>query len=327
MEQTVSRFLPNVITARALKDSGISSVGLQAGLGTNVKIALQRIYAKQNYDGGWNWWDGEKSDPQTSAYVVYGLIEAQDSGYTVSETVLANGIDYLKKNIPALRRNDATWQFNRTAFMLYVLARGEELQASQTNFIYEYRTSLSLYGKAYLAQALYLLDPEDGRINSLLSDLEAATVLSAAGAHWEESAHDYWNWNTDTRTTAIVLNAFVQLDPQSPVTANAVRWLMAHREQGRWHTTQETVWSLIALTNWMSASNEYDTDYAFAIGLNGEMLEQGEATRENLTQSVKLQVELEDLLKETANYLVFTRGDGTGNLYYSAYLSAELPVE
>jgi len=327
MEQTVSRFLPNVITARALKDSGISSVGLQAGLGTNVKIALQRIYAKQNYDGGWNWWDGEKSDPQTSAYVVYGLIEAQDSGYTVSETVLANGIDYLKKNIPALRRNDATWQFNRTAFMLYVLARGEELQASQTNFIYEYRTSLSLYGKAYLAQALYLLDPEDGRINSLLSDLEAATVLSAAGAHWEESAHDYWNWNTDTRTTAIVLNAFVQLDPQSPVTANAVRWLMAHREQGRWHTTQETVWSLIALTNWMSASNEYDTDYAFAIGLNGEMLEQGEATRENLTQSVRLQVELEDLLKETANYLVFTRGDGTGNLYYSAYLSAELPVE
>jgi len=327
MEQTVSRFLPNVITARALKDSGISSVGLQAGLGTNVKIALQRIYAKQNYDGGWNWWDGEKSDPQTSAYVVYGLIEAQDSGYTVSETVLANGIDYLKKNIPALRRNDATWQFNRTAFMLYVLARGEQLQASQTNFIYEYRTSLSLYGKAYLAQALYLLDPEDGRISSLLSDLEAATVLSAAGAHWEESAHDYWNWNTDTRTTAIVLNAFVQLDPQSPVTANAVRWLMAHREQGRWHTTQETVWSLIALTNWMSASNEYDTDYAFAIGLNGEMLEQGEATRENLTQSVKLQVELEDLLKETANYLVFTRGDGTGNLYYSAYLSAELPVE
>ncbi|HLF74100.1 MAG TPA: Ig-like domain-containing protein, partial [Anaerolineales bacterium] len=326
MEQTVSRILPNVITARALKEAGISSP-LQAALDANVKIALQRIYAKQNFDGGWNWWDGENSDTNTSAYVVYGLIEAHDSGYSISEKVLANGINFLKKNIPTLKRNDATWKFNRTAFMLYVLGRGQELQASQTNFIYEYRTSLGLYGKAYLAQAMYLLDPEDRRVNSLISDLEAAAVLSAAGAHWEEAAQDYWNWNTDTRTTAIVLNAFTQINPDSPITANAVRWLMAHREKGHWPTTQETAWSLIALTNWMSAANEYDTNYAFALGLNGERLEQGNANKENLTANVRLQVELEDLLKETANYLVFTRGEGSGNLYYSAYLSAELPVE
>ena len=78
MEQTISRILPNVITARALKNAGISSSSLQAGLDTNVKIALQRIYARQNFDGGWNWWDGEKSDPNTSAYIVYGLIEARE---------------------------------------------------------------------------------------------------------------------------------------------------------------------------------------------------------------------------------------------------------
>jgi uncharacterized protein YfaS (alpha-2-macroglobulin family) len=38
-------------------------------------------------------------------------------------------------------------------------------------------------------------------------------------------------------------------------------------------------------------------------------------------------VELKDLLKDQANALVITRGDGTGNLYYSAYLSTSLPVE
>jgi uncharacterized protein YfaS (alpha-2-macroglobulin family) len=327
MEQTVSRFLPNVITARALEKAGLSSAGLKSNLDTNVELALQRIYAKQNSDGGWNWWDGEKSDLQTSAYVVYGLLEAKDSGYNVSETVLANGIKFLKGGALGLDKNDPTWEFNRTAFIVYVLARAGDVRTQYTNFLYEYRHSLGLYGKAYLAQALHLLDPEDARIGSLLSDLEAAAVLSAAGAHWEEGERDYWNWNTDTRTTAIVLNALAQIDPQGPLTANAVRWLMAHRESGRWHTTQETAWSLIALTNWMRASREYETDYAFAIGLNGEMLEQGNATQKNLTETVRLQVELEDLLKETANYLVFTRGEGTGNLYYSAYLSAELPVE
>ena len=47
----------------------------------------------------------------------------------------------------------------------------------------------------------------------------------------------------------------------------------------------------------MRAANEYDTKYAFAIGLNGEMLDQGNASRENLSEPVKLHVELEDLLQ------------------------------
>jgi uncharacterized protein YfaS (alpha-2-macroglobulin family) len=323
MEQTISRFLPNVITTRALKAAGMSS-SLQDA---QVNTALQKIYSKQLYDGGWNWWDGDVSDPQTSAYVIYGLLEAKESGYEISQSVLDNGIAYLKNNLPDLKRNDASWQYNRHAFMLYVLARADALGAGETNFIFEHRASLDLYGEAYLAQALYLLDPEDSRISTLLSDLATATVQSAAGAHWEEKTKDYWNWNSDTRTTAIVLNAFVQIDPKNPINANAVRWLMAHRNNGHWYSTQETAWSLIALTNWLVASKEFETDYKYAIGLNDKMLQEGQAKKDNLTDTVKLQVELKDLLTDQANALVFTRGHGTGNLYYSAYLSTSLPVE
>ena len=326
MEQTISRFLPNVITTRALQAAGIPSPK-QAALDANVNSALQKIYAKQKYDGGWNWWDGELSDPQTSAYVVYGLLEAKESGYVISGTVLTNGINYLKDNLPDLRRNDASWQYNRHAFMLYVLARADKLGAGQTNFIFEHRASLDLYGEAYLAQAMYLLDPEDSRISTLLSDLATATVQSAAGAHWEETTKDYWNWNSDTRTTAIVLNTFVQIDPKNPINANAVRWLMAHRDGGHWYSTQETTWSLIALTNWLVEAKEYETDYKYAIGLNGDLLQEGQSNKDNLTDTVNLQVQLEDLLKQQANNLVLTRGRGTGNLYYTAYLSASLPVE
>ena len=56
-------------------------------------------------------------------------------------------------------------------------------------------------------------------------------------------------------------------------------------------------------------------------------LQEGQSNKDNLTDTVKLQVELKDLLKDQANALVFTRGQGTGNLYYTAYLSATLPVE
>jgi uncharacterized protein YfaS (alpha-2-macroglobulin family) len=326
MEQTISRFLPNVITSRALKTAGMPS-SKQASLDAQVNAALQRIYAKQLYDGGWNWWDGQQSDPQTSAYVVYGLLEAKDSSYVISETVLNNGINYLIENLPDLERNDPSWQFNRFAFMLYVLVRADALGPGLTNFIFEHRASLDLYGEAFLTQAIFLLDPEDSRISTLLSDLATATMQSAAGAHWEETTRDYWNWNSDTRTTAIVLNTFVQIDPTNPINANAVRWLMAHRSGGHWYSTQETTWSLIALTNWLIASKEFETNYRYAIGLNDKLLEQGQAYKDNLTDSIKLQVQLKDLLTEQTNSLVLTRGRGVGNLYYTAYLSASLPID
>ena len=88
-----------------------------------------------------------------------------------------------------------------------------------------------------------------------------------------------------------------------------------------------SVYSLIALTNWLIESKEYETDYKYAIGLNDELLQEGTANKDNLTETVNLQIQLEDLLKEQANSLVFTRGRGTGNLYYSTYLSTSLPVE
>lgn len=326
MEQTISRMLPNVITSRALKTAEIE-LPLNGNLDGQVSAALQRIYAKQLLDGGWNWWDGDKSDPYTSAYVVYGLIEAKESGYEISDSVFQKGITYLKNNLPYLQRNEAEWKFNRNAFIMYVLARAGKLEASRTHLIFENRASLSLYGKAYLAQALHLLDPEDSRVSTLMSDLETAAVLSSSGTHWEETSKDWWNWNTDTRTTAIILNAFVQINPKSPITANAVRWLMAHREGTHWYSTQETTWALIALTNWMTTSKEYEADYKYAIGLNGELLQQGEAAKENITQTINLEIELKDLLKEKANNIVFTRGRGDGNLYYTAYLTTALAVD
>jgi hypothetical protein len=81
------------------------------------------------------------------------------------------------------------------------------------------------------------------------------------------------------------------------------------------------------LTNWLVESKEFKANYEYAVGLNGDLLQEGQANKDNLTDTVDLQVQLEDLLKEQANALVITRGRGSGNLYYTAYLSTQLPVE
>lgn len=326
MEQTVSRFLPNVAAVRALELAGQPSTELRERLDDQIRSALQRIYARQIYDGGWNWWDGEESDPQVTAYVLLGLIEARQAGYDVSEYAFENAVNYLGESLPSLDKNDAQWRYNRQAFIVYVLARAGEFPSTAAQFLYENRAHLGNYGKAYLAQAFYVDGSGSTRVKTLMSDLTSAAVLSAAGAHWEEGETDYWNWNTDLRTTAIVLDTFIRIEPDSTLTVEAVRWLMAHRRSNGWGSTQETAWTLIALTNWLAVSREFESDYSFAAGLNGESRHQGRVTPENLTTPVNVEITNAQLSGQV-NYLVITRGAGTGNLYYTAYLNAELPVE
>jgi uncharacterized protein YfaS (alpha-2-macroglobulin family) len=325
MEQTVSRFLPNVAAVRALELAGQPSTELRAKLDGQVSAALQRIYARQLYDGGWNWWDGQESDPQTTAYVLLGLIEARAAGYSINETTFSNGVGYLNANLPELSPNDAEWQYNRQAFITYVLARAENFPTTTAEFLYDNRGHLGNYGKAYLAQAFFLDGSSNTRVKTLMSDLTSAAVLSAAGAHWEEGETDYWNWNTDLRTTAIVLDTFVRIEPDSTLTVDAVRWLMAHRRSDGWGSTQETAWTLLSLTDWLTYSKEFESNYSYAVGLNGKSLAQGQVTSENLTVPVNVAI-TKAQLTEQVNYLVVARGAGTGNLYYTAYLNAELPV-
>lgn len=333
-EQTISGFLPNILTTRALESLGITDQELQANLKEQVGIGLQRLYNQQNPDGGWGWWSGGKSSIQTSAYVVFGLVEAKSAGYTVSEDVLKRGLDYLHGNLITAKNLEKQYLLNQQAFVLYVLARagGDSKslpEVSDTVQLYDVRQSLSTYARAYLAMSMHIIDPQDPRLDTLRSDFVNAAILSATGAHWEEDWLDYWNWNTDTRTTAIVLAAMIQIDPQNTLNANTVRWLMSHRTGGHWATTQETAWTLIGLTDWMITSGELKAAYDYAVALNGEPLGEGwqTASTEKLRETTKLSVDIAKLLPEGINRLTIARTDGPGNLYYSAHLEVSLPVE
>ncbi|MCI0396839.1 MAG: Ig-like domain-containing protein [Chloroflexi bacterium] len=325
-EQTISRFLPNVLTTRALREAGVSDPALEVNLQQQVEIALQRLYSRQRSDGGWPWWDQGRSDPIVSAYVLLGLVEARDAGYAVSAGVISAGRGYLQGNWRGAGLEAGRARYNRQAFLLYVLARSGATRAAGLEELYDVRNSLDIYGRAFLAQAIYLMDEGDPRLETLAADFTSQAIVSATGTHWEEESPDYWNWNTDTRTTAIVLAAMARIQPDNPLVANATRWLMAHRTDGRWQGTQETAWVLMGLTEFMVASGELEADYAYEIALNGDLIGSGEANAETLRETLTLQVDVADLFTDELNRLAIGRSEGGGNLYYTAHLEAAIPV-
>jgi uncharacterized protein YfaS (alpha-2-macroglobulin family) len=327
-EQTVSRFLPNVLTFRALRELGLTNPELEARLDGLVNEGLQRLYARQHVDGGWGWWQTDASDSFITAYVVFGLVKAQQSGFAISADVLARGTAYLGEHLVRPNETTENWELNRQAFILYTLAEAGRGNTSATVQLYDARQRLDTYARAYLALAFNLLGPGGAnRIPALLSDINNAAILSATGAHWEEAAVDFWNMNTDTRSTAVVLDALVKLDPENNLIPNVVRWLMVARKAETWETTQETAWALIGLTDWMVASGELEGSYSYGVTLNGNSLSQGTVDSSSVDEAVTLQVAVADLFKDQANRLEISRGEGPGRLYYTAHLNVYLPVE
>jgi len=328
IEQTISRFLPNVLTQQALGSAGISDPDLLKNIKTQVSIATQRLYNWQHPDGGWGWWpDASQSDPLTSAYVVLGLVEAENAGYFVNADTLTRGENYLKGRLQSLGNLDKQYLLNRQAFILYVLAKADSPQISLTGVMYDSRQSMSLYAKAYLAQALWMIDPNDPRLDTFISDFINSAVLSATGVHWVEEWRDYRNWNTDLRTTSIVLSTLIKIDPENQLNSNAVRWLMTKRINGHWRSTQETAWTLMTLTNWLVATGELSADYDWAVGMNGVRLGDGSANADTVNETQLLTADSSLLFVEEINRLTVARDQGLGNLYYTAHLNAYLPVD
>ena len=334
-EQTVSRFLPNVVTYRASKELDLPERSdLSGRLPGLVGTGLQRLYNQQHYDGGWGWWVLDESDPYLTAYVLLGLVEAERADFAVDEEVMERATEFLQDSLSKPRDLEQHWQANRQAFILYVLAEAGQGDLGRTVALFDRRDVLDTFGKAYLAMALGLLEPDKpARVNALLSDITSAAIVSATGAHWEEAQVDYYAMNTDTRSTAIVLAALARLDPENALAPNAVRWLMVVRQDGYWETTQETAWALLALTDWMVATGELEGAYNWHVVVNGESLGEGSVARENINETVELQIKVAELLADEANRVVIERwapegqDEGTGRLYYSMYLRYYKPVE
>ncbi|MBX3000013.1 MAG: Ig-like domain-containing protein [Caldilineaceae bacterium] len=324
VEQTVSRFLPNLFTAQALTQTGIDRADLTDNLDAQVEIGLQRLLNRQNPDGGWGWWPGMESNRFITAYVLWGIWHAQQSGYPVSDSSIAIALAFLDGRWQAPSAVTRSWELNEMAFIHFVLAEMGEGDPGRISTLYDVRERLDIYGQAFLAMAMADVAAanrgEDARIQSLLDNIAGRAVLSATGAHWQEESLDWWTMNTDTRTTAIVLATFTRLRPADPLLPNVVRWLMTARQDGRWASTQETVWSIIGLTEWMAATGELEADYTWQVQLNRNLLGEETVTPETVADPVDLRVAIVDLLRNEANALRFSRDGDAGNLYYTAHL-------
>jgi uncharacterized protein YfaS (alpha-2-macroglobulin family) len=204
-EQTMSRFLPAVITAKTLRDLGLKPEtamnkifgGIEpasaAATQTNprrdlrelegiTKMSLERLYDFQHPDGGWGWWKEGDSDHFMTAYVVWGMTLARQAGIEVKSDALQRAVVYLDKELIEEENG-----YDGQAWMLHALAvhhavtkgaQGEKLKAVAFNNLYRNREKLNAYTRALLALAAHHLG-YDAEAKILVQNLQNGVKIDS----------------------------------------------------------------------------------------------------------------------------------------------------
>ena len=327
-EQILSRFLPNLVTYTTLQTFGIDAPDLKARLDRTLNQGLEHLLSLQKMDGGWGWWQGDESDAYITAYVLFGLANARESGITVSQDAIDKARSFISSNLIVPDRTTETWMLDRLAFEIYALDQSGAGDLASANRLYEVRDQLSPWAKGLLALSLEIFSSTSQKIPTLISDLQSTAIRSATGVHWEAANPDWRNMTSTLSNSAMVIYALAQLEPASTILPDAVNYLMSNRQaNGFWSSSYESAWILLSMDEVMKGTGELRSNFDFSLSLNGTQIASGQAGGATQLNPVFASLPVSRLYPHDPNALVIQREPGTGKLYYTAALNVYRPVE
>jgi uncharacterized protein YfaS (alpha-2-macroglobulin family) len=323
-EQTVSAFLPSV-ALRSLQKYDAFRIVSDARLTSIVTQSLQKLYGFQRADGGFGYWtESDRSDPFLTGYVVYALQLTEQADYAVDQSVLDRARTYLQGALRAENLKDPL-NLSERSFLLFVLAEGKRPDIAALSNLYDLRTNLPVFAKAYLAMGLQKSGNGSlqGKAKKVLGEIMNTAKVDPRGTHFEEKENSRYAslLSTNNRTTALALQAIIRIDPKNEFAPNVVRYLLAARTDGHWDTTQSTAVSLLALRDYLQSTGEMEASALnTTVTVNGKSVLQQTFGKDNILSRKEVSLAFDTLKRGALNDVVIDR-QGTGRIYYDILLS------
>lgn len=320
-EQLSSR----VLAVAALRDvlSAFEAEGLPGPRELEAIVArdIERLRALQNDDGGFGFWRrGERSWPYVSVHAAHALARAQAKGFAVPEEALLGSLAYLgelDEHLPS----DYPAQVRRTlqAYALKVRALAGDPDPASARALVREATPEGLSFEA-LGFVLPLLSTDAGsrgEVAAIRQRIANGVSETAASAHFAVSYGDgaHLLLHSDRRADAVLLEALIADQPRSDLVPKLVEGLLAQRTAGRWASTQENVFVLLALDRYFQAYEKTTPDFVARAWL-GERYAGSHAFRGRTRDRQHLQIPISALLETRGASDLLLAKQGAGRLYY-----------
>ena len=255
-----------------------------------------RLYGYQHNDGGWGWWYDDSSHDYQTAWVIFGLATIADAGYEVDQGVIDRGVTWLNDNLDSM-------DIRTRAYALYSMAIAGQPNVEATLALTEQVEELDTFSRAGLALALQEAG-EYEQASAIVMLLAETAVVDDDKVHWSGENHDGYYYQktmaSTTRSTALALSAFAQIEPGHQLEGGIVRWLMGQRTRQGWGTTNETSYAILGLTDHLLATSfsEGATETSYMVLLNGETIASGSLGRGKPAVSLEIPAEANGIWRQ-----------------------------
>ena len=301
-----------------------------------VKRGLQRLTNMQNGDGGWGWWSGwrERSWPHTTAVVVHGLQIARANDVAVVPTVIKRGIEWLKryqeKQLQRLIRWEKTKRDGKQSAdnidaLVYMVLIDEKVDNTEMRKrIYRDRKHISVYAKAMFGIACHNVGDVEKR-DMLKRNVEQYLQQDDENqSAWLKLPNDRWWWHwygSEMEAHAYYLKLLCLTEPKSPKGSRLVKYLINNRRHATyWNSTRDTAYVIEAFADYIKATGEDRPDMTVGVFVDGKRHKSVKINKDNLFSFDNKLVLLGPKVT-TGKHTVELRKDGTGPLYFNAYLT------
>jgi uncharacterized protein YfaS (alpha-2-macroglobulin family) len=260
----------------AFRLPGLDPVRLK-GVARDTLKDLEGFQCAEN--GGFAFWKGgcHSVTPYLTSYVVHVLQRGSKMGYPVNPAVMEKAYAYLEQSLAGDKPTNEGWWPAYTAgqaFAVKVLAEGGRNADSHFNRIYAYLDRMPVFALSYLLDAQAARGEHGPREAELVRRIKNAVLPEAGMAHVEELSDPYllWFWNSNVRSTAVVLGTLVRAWPDDSVAPALARWLVRARTNGRWGNTQENGVALEALVDYYKKHEAEVPDFTAVVKLGAREL-------------------------------------------------------
>ncbi|MBC8071297.1 MAG: hypothetical protein IAG13_23430, partial [Deltaproteobacteria bacterium] len=321
-EQIASR----VLAIAALRDvlDAFQAKGLPAPkvLIAAVDRDLAMLARMQTDDGGFSFWGrGWPSWPYLSVHVLHALERAKLKGFKVPKAMLerAQGhVREIEKHIPAEYSLESRQAIR--AYALYVQGVGGKPDVRKAHALLDEAglEKLPLEGLAWLLPTFAGDKGSAKTVEKIHRQLGNKVAETAADAHFVTSYSDGAQLllHSDRRVDALVLEALLVSDPKSDLVPKLVRGLLDHRTAGRWASTQENGFVLVALDRYFGVFEKTTPDFVAKAWL-GDAFAGDHAFRGRTSEYHHIDIPMSWLAssKSKASDLVLAK-EGKGRMYY-----------
>jgi uncharacterized protein YfaS (alpha-2-macroglobulin family) len=317
VEQTMSRFLPNLYVDQAMQKTGLKDDSLHARILEYTREGIKRLTQMQNSDGSWGWWGSNQGDGRMTSYVLSGLWYAKNHGYAIDEKSFAQGCGALLELFSAEKKGDKNDLENLAVmtYPLYLVQQDQDnLLPGLVDKLYAGRNELSSQSLGLLLEILHGLGQKE-RTAVVLALLEKKAVRTQTQVYWTGSSSYYWH-SQDVEASAGILKALLRVKPDHPSLPGLVKYLSIKREHGYWVCTKTT--AQVALSEYVVKTGEMAPDYQASILVNGQEVKSFKAAKSDLKN---WQGTMEYLVKpDVLDHEFVVRKKGKGVVYYTISL-------